>query len=117
MNELVDQINDLKEKYNECLRVLSRTQEELLVVRKKQPHHRSMKRANTIISSNIICDDDDDDIVSNNEEYLMNQVVQNSALMNNRVRCEPNIPSNSNSLATEVFCTIAKDYRSKNNNL
>lgn len=98
--------------------MLSRTQEELLMVRKKQPQQRSIKRAKMLsVDTSIIACDEDDDIVSNNEEYLMNQVVQNSALINNRVRCEPNIPSNSNSLATEVFCSIAKDFRSKNNNL
>lgn len=133
--ELIDQINDLKEKYNECLKVLSRTQEDLLLVRKRYPHRQraSSKRfqpniahlfnatcTQAVDASNLICDDDDDNVASNNsEDYSTNNLAHNTELLmnsvNNSHRYDASLPSNSNSLATEMFCSLAKDYRSKNN--
>ncbi len=122
ITDLVEQINDLKEKYNECLKVLSRTQEELLSVRKRYPNKQRASTSNkhlsnvvhllnstctqAIESSNLICDDDD---------FISTNGSENPLSLLNTSRTH--LPSNSNSLATEVFCSLARDFRAKHNNL
>ena len=115
--------------------MLSRTQEDLLLVRKRYPHRQraSSKRfqpniahlfnatcTQAVDASNLICDDDDDNVASNNsEDYCTNNLAHNTELLMNSVhnshRYDASVPSNSNSLATEMFCSLAKDYRSENN--
>ena len=113
-------INELKEKYNECLKVLTRTQEELSSLRKKNV---SSKQRNTatlstsinnmqnvnIESSSVVCDDETIEPIG--ATSARSRQAKGSSMYSAW------IPPNSNSLATEVFCSLAKDFRSKNSNL
>jgi hypothetical protein len=128
VGDLIGQINDLKEKYNECLKVLGRTQEELLQVRKRYParprassHKNQAQNVAHLLNStctqavdvsNLMCDDEDSISVAH-DDYSTNQLAHNSEMLVRRA----SIPSNSNSLATEVFCSLAKDFRRRNSHL
>jgi hypothetical protein len=95
----------MKEKYNNCLNLLNKTQDELIMLRKK---HASIKQRTS--ASKITCDDDYDDAIVNNKNNLLLIRTNNN---NNSNHWMPP-PTNSNSLATEVFCSLAKDYQAKN---
>ncbi len=117
------------------MRQLSRTQEELIMVRKKYPNRqRNIKKHLTSVdlasSSAYIQSiehlNDDEDIPSNNEHYLLtssqDQLFNNSSSSGcsskSKLQYSPfAVPTNTNSLAAEVFSSIAKDFRNKNSNL
>lgn len=98
----------MKEKYNECLRVLSKTQEELSQLRKKH-HHKprtsSVFNPANVVSIETVISDEDSSL------QLANSTFHTSAAHHGS--CSTWLPSNSNSLASEMFCSLAKDYRAK----
>ena len=102
----------MKEKYNECLRILSKTQEELNQLRKKhsKPRTSSTYNPQNISIEHSITFDSDESIQICNSNL-------NSANLARNLTYSSWMPSNSNSLASEVFCSLAKDYRAKNSSL
>lgn len=137
----------MKEKYNECLQILNKTQEELNFLRRRSSPTTSraaktLTRSQGPVStvninsqlnssnsdesalSTLICDDDfslpnelDSSFYSSSHKYRTSSRHKN----NHGAMYSPWMPTSSintnNSLAAEVFSTIAKDYRMKNSNL
>ncbi len=143
-SELIDQLNELKEKYNECLLILAKTQEELSVMRRKsngstskvnkhqqtqaaqqQQHMRSISTS-TSISSNVnqLLTSDTymsyDDHDEQQQDELVNESINSNASISNSSKFLHFFPNNQNrneSLATEMFQSLARDYRFTNSNL
>jgi hypothetical protein len=114
-------VTELKEKYNECLSLLGKTQEELYSLRKKNPSRRNMSKSASaasnvtmINSSSLNADIEEDDDGFNNER---NNISNNIGLRTSSSLFSPWMPTSNTSLAAEVFSTLAKDFRSKNSTL
>lgn len=97
----------MKEKYNECLKLLSKTQEELTILRKKHNKQRTSSANFSPKIDTYICDDE------STTDHFESRNVSSINTANSSIW----MPSNSNSLATEVFVSLAKDYQARNSNL
>ena len=118
-------LNELKQKYNECLKQLNKTEEELVLLRKKtnttptpqtsaaaasatahQMHNRQTSTSQILASMKSLstqqtsCED---------EESSFADMIESNAVISTRMTA-----ANSNSFATELFCSLARDYRAKN---
>lgn len=114
--DLLEQINDLKERYNECLQLLSKSHEEISILRRKS--NSNAKRTSTsntnqqnLIDSSSLTSYDFDE--SSDLDSSLFKPSSKSSLYSPWM----SIQTNTNSLASEVFTSIAKDYRIKNSNL
>jgi hypothetical protein len=144
-SELIDQLNELKEKYNECLLILAKTQEELSVLRRKsngttskankhqqthaadqQQHQMRSISTSTSISSNVnqLLSSDtymsyDEHDEQQQDDLANDSVNSNTSTSNNSKHFYffPNNPNRNESLASEVFQSLARDYRLNNSNL
>jgi chromosome segregation ATPase len=127
--ELLDQINELKEKYNECLSLLNKTQEELAQLRRKAGSGGRSLTAKTAASihsedeklasreaataSSVYIDDDE------TSTYDLETSFKPSVFLNNKHSSmySPWMTTNSNSLAAELFSSMAKEFRFQNTNM
>lgn len=108
-SELLTELDELKQKYNECIKQLNKTQDELISLRKKSGTptrtspatiHHNHRQANISKSTNT------------NSSQLNSCEFDDSCLVEEPV--EMAVRANSNSLATELFCSLARDYRARN---
>ena len=141
-HDLIEQINELKDKYNECLHMLTKTQEEMTQLRKKNSslnhssqttstsnllssnHKRNLATkaasvnsyldatTNTALVANANYEDDDDDDLSLNSRPSTVFIANKSSSMYATFMAT-NVP-NGNSLAAELFSSMAKEFRTQN---
>jgi hypothetical protein len=124
--ELLEQLNELKEKYNECLQLLLKTQEELAQLRRKSGTKAGLTSGGSIHSygddertsklqdtSAAYVDDDEASL------YELEASFKPTVFLKNKRSSmySPWMTTNSNSLATEVFATMAKEFRFQNSNM
>ena len=79
-SDMLNQINELKERYNECLCILSRAQEEVATLKSKQLNLRRQKNQPdaTMMNSSIIIDDTPIELSSSSSSSNQQQWTSNS---------------------------------------
>jgi hypothetical protein len=131
--ELLEQIAELKAKYNECLSLLTRTQDELAQLRRKSGGGGggSSRRVALLLehrNNNNQDDDEEDERDEQDEEeydesasaYDLETSFKPAVFVNGGGRSNKYSPwtsTNSNSLAAELFSSMAKEFRFQNSNM
>ena len=125
-------MTELKEKYNECLSLLGKTQEELSMLRRKNPSKRIMSKSTSVCSNmNLIMSANDTSSImdiesdscedcnaaSNNTKNNHNQNAIGLRTSSSLFSPWMSTSNNNSSLAAEVFSSLAKDYRTKNSTM
>lgn len=114
-SELLVELADLKQKYNECLKQLNKTQDELSSLRKKSTPSGAMQNRQTSMTG--LTRQMSKSTNTNNNNNNCSQLMTSCEFDDSSLSChEPveYVRGNSNSLATELFCSLARDYRAKN---
>lgn len=103
--DLLEQIRELKEKYNECIQMLSKSQEELSVLRRKTRHNRL--KTSSQIQTPCLDAYDDDDSMESSFVYKPKSTLYSPFMPVTQ-------PINNTSFAAEVYSNIKHISQSNN---